>query len=181
MIKIGKAGAVALAIWLFVLACFSGVVPVYGQDARAERAEAGQKKPAPVSARLLSSVDAVVPGKIFRLAILLKQEPGWHTYYKIPGDSGMPTSVKWTLPAGFTVSDLIWPKPLKFEEGGLTTYGYKDQAFLAVDVTAPADLKVGTELTLQANVRWLSCKEVCLPGKAELKLSLPGALYVWLF
>ncbi|MBL8081482.1 MAG: thioredoxin family protein [Candidatus Obscuribacter sp.] len=175
MIKIGKAGAVALAIWLFVLACFSGFVPVYGEDAQAETAKAGQKKAAPVSARLLSSVDAVVPGKIFRLAILLKQEPGWHTYYKIPGDSGMPTSVKWTLPAGFTVSDLIWPKPLKFEEGGLTTYGYKDQAFLAVDVTAPADLKVGTELTLQANVKWLSCKEVCLPGKAELNLSLPVA------
>lgn len=180
MIRIGKVGAVALSVCLFVLAGLSVLSPAFGQgqiqsEIQSETAGASLKKPAPVSARLISSVDAVVPGQVFRLALLLKQEPGWHTYYKIPGDSGMPTSIKWTLPDGFTASDIIWPRPLRFEEGGLVTYGYKDQAFLAVDITAPADLKVGSELTFLANVKWLSCKDVCLPGKAELKLSLPVA------
>lgn len=135
--------------------------------------QAGELKAPPVKAELVSSVDAIEPGKSVRLGLLLKQDEGWHTYYKEPGDAGMPTSIKWELPPGFSAGPIIWSKPEKFEETGLTTYGYKTQAFLATDINVPSDVKPGTSVTIKGTVKWLMCKEACVPGKAELTLTLP--------
>ena len=128
-----------------------------------------------VTPHLISDRSAVVPGQSFKLGIHLDMAEGWHTYYKDPGDAGMKTSVEWHLPPGFKVSELIWQKPEKFVEAGITTYGYHDKTLLAAVVTAPTKLTTGEKLDFKADVKWLSCKDICLPGKGSVELQLPVA------
>ena len=143
--------------------------------------EAGKSPPrvssadklSPVQAALISDTSEIAPGSQFKLAVKLDIEPGWHTYYKIPGDSGMPTSIEWVLPPGFTASPLIWEKPTKFVEAGLVTYGYHDSSMLAAKIQAPQNIK--GDLVFKAKVKWLACKEMCLPGKTELTLTVPAS------
>lgn len=128
-----------------------------------------------VEASLISDVKAVQPGKDFRMAVELKMQPKWHTYYKDSGDAGMPTKIEWVLPEGFKASDLIWEKPEKFTEGTITTYGYQDHTVVAATITPPPSLPTGKEIEVRAKVKWLACRELCIPGSAELAVSLPTA------
>ncbi|WP_337997951.1 protein-disulfide reductase DsbD family protein [Oleispirillum naphthae] len=103
-------------------------------------------------------------GVEFRLA------PGWHIYAKNPGDAGLPTEVAWVLPPGASVGDLAYPPHRRFDEAGLSTYGYSGSAlFTARAVPAAAPFAV------RARVSWLACKEICVPGAADLTLALPAA------
>ncbi len=131
-----------------------------------------------VTPHLISDSKAVAPDQSFKLGVQLDMAPGWHTYYKEPGEAGMKTSIDWQLPPGFKASELIWQKPEKFVDAGITTYGYHDKVLLAATVTAPAKLNVGEKLDFKAKVKWLSCKDICLPGKAEVALQLPAVASV---
>src|SRR4051794_41717582 len=71
-----------------------------------------------VQAKLLADVSAVVPGKPFTVGLLLHMVPHWHTYWKFPGDAGIPTEIKWNLPDGCKVGEIQWPIPLKLDEPG---------------------------------------------------------------
>ena len=129
-------------------------------------------EPHPVQARLVADADPIAPGQPFRLGVELRMEPGWHTYWQSSGDAGMPTEIEWQLPAGFSVGPLAWPLPHKYEEdGGLTVYGYADETFLTAVVQAPAELP-DTTLTIAAQVSWLVCREICIPGQERLEMSL---------
>lgn len=128
-----------------------------------------------VKALLLSDSNAIVPGRSFKLGIELQMLPGWHTYYKESGDAGMPTRITWILPPGFKASSLLWEKPSKFNDSGIITYGYHDKTLIVSTITSPADLKPGQKLSFGAKAEWLSCKDVCIPGSAELTFSLPVA------
>ncbi len=136
--------------------------------------ESSEEAPKPVRAELLSDVYAVNPGSSFELGVLLRVEPGWHIYWKNPGDSGLPTSVDFTVPSGFKVDEPKWPIPRILEgAGGIVDYGYEDSLLLVSRVTAPQDLSFGSEAVFKVRVSWVSCKEVCIPGRTELVLSLP--------
>jgi len=128
-----------------------------------------------VTAKLIADTSAIVPGKPFTLGISLEMIPEWHTYYKISGEAGMPTRVTWTLPPGFTASELLWQKPHKFLDSGITTYGYQDRTLVGATITPPAHLTAGSAFNLQASVKYLACKDMCVPGKASLSLKLPVA------
>ncbi len=130
-------------------------------------------EPIYVTPHLVANTTGIVAGEKFKIGVHLDMAPNWHTYYKEPGDAGMKTSIDWQLPPGFKASELIWQKPEKFVDAGIVTYGYHDKALLAAEVTAPSDLKAGTMLTFKASVKWLSCKDICLPGKGEVTLQLP--------
>ncbi len=130
-------------------------------------------EPVYVTPHLVANTTGIVAGEKFKIGVHLDMAPNWHTYYKEPGDAGMKTSIDWQLPPGFKASELIWQKPEKFVDAGIVTYGYHDKALLAAEVTSPSDLKSGTMLTFKANVKWLSCKDICLPGKGEVTLQLP--------
>jgi thiol:disulfide interchange protein DsbD len=108
-----------------------------------------------------------------RIGVLFQIEKGWHLYWKNPGDSGLPPSVKWLLPPGFKAGDLQWPLPEKIHIPSLTDYGYRDQMFLMAPLEVPAGLKTGSTVTLKAEVNWLVCKDICIPGKAVLSLRIP--------
>lgn len=125
-----------------------------------------------VKASLISEVETTQPGQPFWAGIHLKMDQGWHTYWKNPGDSGMATSVQWELPRGFSAGPLQWPEPEKFTDSAGTTYGYKNQVLLPVQIIPPKHLQEGQKITLEANVRWLECNDVCIPGNAKLTLVL---------
>ncbi len=130
----------------------------------------------PVQAQLLADVAAVVPGQSFRLGIELRIEEKWHTYWAFSGDAGLPTEVEWQLPAGVVAGPLQWPLPNKFEEQGeLVVYGYADEVLLMAEASAPTALAAGDTLHLAAEVSWLVCRELCIPGEASLVLALPVA------
>lgn len=135
----------------------------------------GEAQAVYVHPSLLSDCKAIAAGAKFRIGLDLKLEPGWHTYYRESGEAGMPTKIVWDLPAGFTAAEPLWEMPHKMVDAGIVTYGYSDHTFMSSEITAPATLKPGQTLTFKAKVSWLSCKDSCIPGSANLSFSLPVA------
>jgi thiol:disulfide interchange protein DsbD len=99
--------------------------------------------------------------------IYFELEPGWHVYWVNPGDSGEPPSVKWTLPAGITAEQMLFPIPKRLPLGPLMDYGYEGKVALPIRLTLAKDL-ASKKVHLTANVNWLVCREVCIPGNALL-------------
>ena len=127
-----------------------------------------------VKASLVSADSWISPGQPFTVALRFEHEAHWHTYWSNPG-TGLSTSLKWHLPPGWTAGDIQWPAPhlLKDKSGGIIGNGYEGELFLPVTITPPADLKPGTDVELAADADWLMCEEICVPGKATVKLTLP--------
>jgi thiol:disulfide interchange protein/DsbC/DsbD-like thiol-disulfide interchange protein len=129
-----------------------------------------------VEAELVAERTAAVPGQPLTVALRLKMAPGWHTYWQNPGDSGLPTTLAWTLPAGVAAGPLQWPAPRALPTGPLVNYGYEGEVLLSTQLTIPADAVPGRTLALAARADWLVCKEVCIPEGADLALDVPVAL-----
>lgn len=127
-----------------------------------------------VNASLLADTTAIVPGQKFQVGLLLEMAPGWHTYWQYSGDSGLPTTIRWNLPEGFSADPIQWPVPeAKVEPGDIQVYAYSGRVLLLATITPRADI-AGTA-TLRADASWLVCEEVCVPGDAALELTLPVA------
>jgi len=126
-----------------------------------------------VKAKLIAGSDALVPGQSMKLGLQLQMAEGWYVYWEYPGDAGMPPSIDWDLPEGITVSPIAWPVPQRKELGGLVSYVYGEEILLPMTLAVAESVQAGETITLLANVNWLVCKEVCVPGKATLKLTLP--------
>jgi DsbC/DsbD-like thiol-disulfide interchange protein/cytochrome c biogenesis protein CcdA len=127
-----------------------------------------------VRASLLADATGVVPGQRITIGLQLKTAPGWHTYWEYAGDAGLPTHIDWKLPAGFKAGPIQWPVPSRdVEPGDIVNYVYPGDVLLPVEIQVPADLKPGQTVTIEAHAAWLVCKEVCVPGKADLSISLP--------
>lgn len=138
----------------------------------AGRAESGIVRDQHVEAALVSAVSAVTPGVPFQVALRLVHDEHWHTYWINDGDSGLPTKIRWELPEGFSAGPIIWPFPRRIPMPPLVSFGYEGEAWLLTEITPPATL-ASSEVTLRANVSWLMCKEICIPGRAALALTLP--------
>lgn len=122
---------------------------------------------------LISEFDHVVPGSPFTLALKMQMDPGWHSYWQNPGDSGEPTEIEWELPATFSTSPIQWPYPHRIDLGPLRSYGYSDEVVLLTEISPPPDLEPGTELHIQAMAYWLICEEICLPAEEAVSITLP--------
>lgn len=129
----------------------------------------------PVEASLVAERAALVPGQTATVALRLVHAAGWHTYWKNPGASGLPTKLEWTVPPGFAAGEIRWPAPEITDTGGLVTYGYGGEQLLLVDIAVPATAQPGASVTLRARAEWLMCKESCVPGEAKVALTLPVA------
>jgi DsbC/DsbD-like thiol-disulfide interchange protein len=121
---------------------------------------------------LVSEQDAVVPGKQFWLGLKFDLDPGWHIYWVNAGDSGEPPKVEWHMPQGFRASDIQWPYPERLKSSSFVDYGYQDHVLLMVPVHAPLDLKVGERVSLEGHLRWVVCREVCIPARQDVTLVL---------
>src|SRR5260370_28346652 len=125
-----------------------------------------------VRAELFSEVAEVKAGEPFWVALRQTIRPHWHTYWKNPGDSGLPTEIKWTLPAGVKAEPIVWPTATLMDVSGVINYGFQDDILLLVRITPPADL-AGNSFTLAANANWLVCDDVCIPEDGKFTLGLP--------
>jgi thiol:disulfide interchange protein DsbD len=135
-----------------------------------------QTPTSPVSrVALVSEQDAVAPGQEFWLGLKFGLDQGWHIYWVNAGDSGEPPKIEWHLPAGFRADDIQWPYPARLESSSFVDYGYQDQVLLMVPVHAPLNLKVGEHVSLEGHLRWVVCREVCIPQRQDLSLVLPSA------
>lgn len=103
------------------------------------------------------------------IAVRFRLKPGWHVYWKNPGDSGTPPKVNWRLPEGVTISEWVWPTPDRISVPPLMNFGYEKEVLFISELHAPKEMQ---EATVNADVSWLVCKESCIPGKKSVSLTL---------
>jgi thiol:disulfide interchange protein DsbD len=115
----------------------------------------------------------VAAGQPLALGLLIQHQPHWHTYWKNPGDSGLPTRLTWQLPAGVEAGEIQWPTPKPLPLGPLMNYGYDGTLLLPVAVSVPAGFNAA-KLDVTLSAEWLVCKDVCIPESGEFKLSIPA-------
>jgi thiol:disulfide interchange protein DsbD len=134
---------------------------------------AGEYRSDHVRARIVTDVQSIKPGSPFWLGVHFEIEDDWHLNWINPGDAGLAPSIQWDLPDGFSATEIVWPFPSMYRIGPLVIYGYDDVLLLMARVTAPADLPAQGRVDIGATVDWLACAEACVPGGAELKVTLP--------
>ncbi|MCC2673261.1 MAG: thiol:disulfide reductase (thiol:disulfide interchange protein)-like protein [Ramlibacter sp.] len=125
---------------------------------------------------LAHAPEGIAAGKPLWLGLQLTHQPGWHSYWKNPGDSGLPTQLQWTLPAGMDAAEIAWPAPEKMFIGPLANYGYEGTVLLPVPVTVAQGFKPSllgdAEIRLKAT--WLVCKQECIPEEGSFTVKLPA-------
>lgn len=155
----------------FVFHC--GIALAFAAPACA--AAATEAAPEPLQAELVAEHPALVPGRTLSFGVRLRHAPHWHSYWINPGDSGLPTTLAWSLPRGYAAGEIEWPVPTRFDVGGLYNIGYEGDVLLPVAITVPGEATVGSKVHVGLTVKWLVCREECIPGKATLALDLPVA------
>ena len=126
-----------------------------------------------VRAELIAEPQAIAPGQPFWVGVRLRLEPGWHVYWRNPGDSGEAPTITWHLPPGFTASSIAWPTPIRIPIAHLVNFGYEGETMLLARIAPTAELSDAVDIS--ADATWLVCERECIPGQANLWLSLPVA------
>lgn len=118
--------------------------------------------------------EQMMKGSSFLVGIEFIPEKDWHIYWRNPGDTGLAPNIQWSSTPSFAFGDIQWPIPEEINVAHLTDYGMHGSTLLFshINETQPLDSKQ-TNITIHAKVSWLVCKESCIPGEADLKLSLP--------
>lgn len=151
----------SILLWL-LLAAMIGSFPGHAQEW-----VAGSH----LKVRLISENVSLQPGKTNWVGFDFKIDPGWHIYWENPGDAGQPPHVSWALPKGVRAGAFQWPAPEKLPAPSLMDFGYTQEVLLAVPIHVPTNYK-GKRLSLKADLQWLVCRDVCLPGEAKLRMDL---------
>jgi len=123
---------------------------------------------------LLFSPQGVAANHQQWVGLHLKHQPGWHTYWKNPGDTGLATHLQWSTPKGIRLGQTLWPLPQKIQIGELSNYGYEKETLLIAPLQIDAEQSIpenGADIKLHAS--WLVCKNECIPqeGDFDLKVS----------
>lgn len=127
----------------------------------------------PIHIEIVKDSESIQEGSNFSLILHFKIDKHWHTYWKNPGDLGMPINIDWTLPEGFAVKEIHWPTPHRFATDLAVGIGYTDELKLIVDLTAPKKLKENQALEINASISWLACSDsMCLPGTSDVSTKL---------
>jgi len=117
---------------------------------------------------LISDTDGIAPSTPFRIGLRIRLAPGWHTYWRNPGDAGVAPEVKLVLPPGAIAGPIDWPVPRRLAEGPLITYAYTGEVLLPITVTS------GTAAgPVEVQADWLVCKDICVPEEGRFRLDLP--------
>jgi thiol:disulfide interchange protein DsbD len=147
------------------------VVLMFAVIAAAFTARAEEIPPSPiVKTQMVVNAASFKKGDTVWAGVQFTMPEHWHIYWKNPGDSGLATSYKWTLPEGVSAGDIHWPTPERIETGGLVNYGYSNQVLLPVPLTIVRD---GAKGEVKVTAKWLVCKDICIPESAMLSATLP--------
>ncbi|MDZ7629642.1 MAG: protein-disulfide reductase DsbD family protein [Parvularculaceae bacterium] len=122
---------------------------------------------------LFSEATGIAPGGTVRVALYQALEPGWHVYWKNPGDSGLPLETLWSLPPGALASPTDYPVPERIQIGPLVNYGHEGTPTFVTTITAPPYVEVGSSIDIGLEATWLICAEICVPETGEFLISLP--------
>lgn len=129
----------------------------------------------PSHAKVELIADEVAPSATTTwVGLLFHLDPGWHIYWQNAGDSGTPPKVDWRLPAAYRAGAIRWPQPVRLGGGSVIDYGYEDQVLLMAPIERAANSLAAAAVPIAVDVKYLVCREVCIPGKAHLTLSLPA-------
>lgn len=159
-----------IALALLGMACLSAVESQ--TNIQTEQTSLIQEE-TPLKISLLHEEATIQPGRPFWVLVHVDIKDGWHTYWKNPGDTGMPAQIEWKLPEGFTAGELLWALPHRFSLDDCVGFGYEKEMVLLAEITPPETLSSDTT-TIQANVTWLACSSsTCLPGSSQIEATLP--------
>jgi suppressor for copper-sensitivity B len=127
------------------------------------------------AARLITAVEATGSGTGLDAGLQIRLAPGWHAYWRTPGDAGLPPSIDWNGSQNVASTAISWPAPRRFSLDGLETQGYENGVVLPIAVTVAHP---GAAVLLHAEVNYAACKDICVPYQANLTLALPPGLAV---
>jgi thiol:disulfide interchange protein/DsbC/DsbD-like thiol-disulfide interchange protein len=126
----------------------------------------------PVEVELVSAARAVVPGETTWVAVRLKPDRGWHTYWRYAGDVGSAPSVAWNLPRGWQAGEFSWPVPHRMTSPPLASYGYKRELLLAAPIEVPRSARVESTAHVAARITWVVCDVECVSDEVDLSVAL---------
>ena len=134
-------------------------------QARAEDASPWQKD-GHSAVRLLAGSRS---GAVLLGGIAFQLEPGWKTYWRTPGDSGVPPRFDFSKSENIEAVTVLWPAPTKFDDGaGGHSLGYHNQIVLPLRIVAKNPDK---PVTLRAEINYAVCEKICIPVEANAELS----------
>ncbi len=156
-----------LPLLLFLL----GGLMVHGSSAQA--AATGWVGDGHAAARLITAVEATGSNARLDAGLQIRLAPGWHAYWRTPGDGGLPPSIDWQGSENVGATTISWPAPRRFSLDGLETQVYDGGVVLPISVHL---MRPGEPALLRAEVDYAACKDVCVPYHASLALRLPSGL-----
>ncbi len=124
-----------------------------------------------VTATVLTERPAVAPGDTIWVGLKLEMAEGWHTYWRNPGDSGLPTMIDWSLPTGLTAGPIQWPTPERQPYGTLMNFGYSNEVTLLARLFVAEDAPIGNAV-ISARATWLVCADICIPEDGSFSVPL---------
>jgi suppressor for copper-sensitivity B len=158
-----------LPVFLFLL------VGLAASAGTARAAALGWVGDAHAAARLITAVDATGSSGQLDAGLQIRLAPGWHTYWRTPGDAGVPPAIDWQGSENIASAAIAWPAPTRLVVSGLQNAVYYDQVVLPIALTLAHP---GAPARLHAEVDYAACAEVCVPYHANLDLTLPAGLAV---
>ena len=170
---------VALCVLLFSMSAQAQIQLKLGSahTALASTAASSVVETPRVRAELVSlAPNGIAPGQPLTLGLRIQHQPGWHTYWKNAGDSGLATTLNWHLPAGISAGDIAWPLPQQIRVGDLLNYGYEGQVLLPVTATVTPSFAPDTNgmARIQLQASWLVCRVECIPEDGSFTLDIPA-------
>lgn len=154
---------------LIALFLISQPYHLLSNDTISDRIEQTEEEDLPVKAKIISEHHLIPENEPFSVVLSLNIQDGWHTYWKNPGDSGMPISIEWELPNDLEIEAIHWPTPKRFDHDGLIGFGYEKELHLLIDLKPTKKLTLNEKKSIKATIQWLACSDMnCFPGHSEV-------------
>ncbi len=160
-------------LWLSsgLLTAVLAVGLVFGWPAGGFAAATGWVGDSHAAARLITATETTGSASAIEAGLEIRLAPGWHTYWRSPGDAGIPPSIDWAGSDNLAHAEIAWPAPQRWSLQGFETAGYENHVVLpiALILTQP-----GRPVVLHVAVDYAACANICVPYSAKLELSLPA-------
>ena len=162
--------------WVFVMGVWSAQAQTATPWLGPAKASHVVQTPQVKASLLAYAPQGIAAGQTLWLGLQLQHQPHWHTYWRNPGDSGLPTELTWQLPAGVKALPLVWPAPQTIPIGPMANFGYEDTVLLVTPLQIDKGFKQAASLStldIQLHANWLVCKQECIPQEGDFQLSIP--------